>query len=159
VGGWYTLSDKFSLTSGTSGVYVSPNPANSLTGTPYDDVLIGSSENDVIVGGAGQDILTGNGGNDVFTYQAASDAGNTGDTITDFTSGDQLSVKALLNSVAYTGSNPLSDGYLGFSHSGNNTLVSFDPDGTAGLAPSTNLVTLQNFQGSLSYNSVLGALV
>jgi lysophospholipase L1-like esterase len=25
VGGWYTLSDKFSLTSGTSGVYVSPN--------------------------------------------------------------------------------------------------------------------------------------
>ena len=27
VGGWYTLSDKFSLTSGTSGVYVCPNPA------------------------------------------------------------------------------------------------------------------------------------
>jgi len=24
VGGWYTLSDKFSLTSGTSGVYVAP---------------------------------------------------------------------------------------------------------------------------------------
>lgn len=27
VGGWYTSSDKFSLTSGTSGVHVSPNPA------------------------------------------------------------------------------------------------------------------------------------
>ncbi|MDP4084384.1 MAG: hypothetical protein Q8934_07165 [Bacillota bacterium] len=27
VGGWYTLTTKFSMTSGTSGVYVSPNPA------------------------------------------------------------------------------------------------------------------------------------
>lgn len=27
VGGWYTMSDKFSLTSGTSGVHVAPNPA------------------------------------------------------------------------------------------------------------------------------------
>lgn len=27
VGGWYTLTDKFSMTSGTSGVHVSPNPA------------------------------------------------------------------------------------------------------------------------------------
>ena len=52
VGGWYTLSDKFSLTSGTSGVHVSPNLANSITGTPYNDVLIGSSNNDVILGGA-----------------------------------------------------------------------------------------------------------
>ncbi|ADL13022.1 DUF3794 domain-containing protein [Acetohalobium arabaticum] len=36
VGGWYTLTTKFSMTSGTSGVYVSPNPAT--LGEPSVDV-------------------------------------------------------------------------------------------------------------------------
>ena len=31
VGGWYSLTTKFSMTSGTSGVYVSPNPATLLS--------------------------------------------------------------------------------------------------------------------------------
>ncbi|GAB6139124.1 Ig-like domain-containing protein [Halanaerobaculum tunisiense] len=34
VGGWYTLTTKFSMTSGTSGVYVSPNPATLEANTP-----------------------------------------------------------------------------------------------------------------------------
>ncbi|MBM7556619.1 Ig-like domain-containing protein [Halanaerobacter jeridensis] len=33
VGGWYTITTAFSMTSGTSGVYVSPNPAT-IVGTP-----------------------------------------------------------------------------------------------------------------------------
>jgi hypothetical protein len=37
VGGWYTLTTKFSMTSGTSGVYVSPNP--DTQGTPSIDIL------------------------------------------------------------------------------------------------------------------------
>jgi hypothetical protein len=34
VGGWYTLTDKFSMTSGTSGVHVSPNPAATQPDNP-----------------------------------------------------------------------------------------------------------------------------
>ena len=36
VGGWYTITTKFSMTSGTSGVYVSPNPAT--TAQPAIDI-------------------------------------------------------------------------------------------------------------------------
>jgi hypothetical protein len=41
VGGWYTLTDKFSMTSGTSGIHVSPNPATqlaSISGSVYKDL-------------------------------------------------------------------------------------------------------------------------
>jgi hypothetical protein len=37
VGGWYTSTTKFSMTSGTSGVYVSPNPIT--IGEPFIDVI------------------------------------------------------------------------------------------------------------------------
>ncbi|MCA0983770.1 hypothetical protein LCL89_06825 [Halobacillus yeomjeoni] len=38
VGGWYTLTTKFSMTSGTSGVYVSPNPATIEENEPAIDI-------------------------------------------------------------------------------------------------------------------------
>jgi predicted outer membrane repeat protein len=193
VGGWYTTTTEFSMTSGTSGVRVAPPPQSnggvtfytniakvtaqepntgvvvtdtdsssffgingqSLQGTSQNNTLVGTSNNDYIVGGAGQDILTGNGGNDIFGYQALSDAG---DTITDFASGDLISILPLLNSVGYTGSDPLADGYLKVYQQGNNTVISFDADGNSGAASPVTLVTLENFQGSLSYDSTRGLL-
>jgi len=37
VGGWYTITTEFSMTSGTSGVYVSPNPATIVGNPPIVD--------------------------------------------------------------------------------------------------------------------------
>lgn len=42
VGGWYTVTDKFSMTSGTSGVHVSPNPAATQPPPPASATLSGS---------------------------------------------------------------------------------------------------------------------
>jgi parallel beta-helix repeat protein len=127
----------------------------SIQGTSQNNTLVGTSNNDYIVGGAGPDILTGNGGNDIFGYQALSDAG---DTITDFASGDFISVFPLLKSVGYMGSDPFADGYLKVYQQGNNTVISFDADGNSGAASPVTLVTLENFQGSLSYDSTRGLL-
>lgn len=44
VGGWYTLSNQFSLTSGTSGVYVSPNPATATMGTTLSATVTGQAD-------------------------------------------------------------------------------------------------------------------
>jgi hypothetical protein len=162
--GIFTSIAKVTAQNPNNGVVVTDTDASnfvsingqSLTGTPQNDVLVGTSNNDFIVGGTGADTLTGNGGNDIFAYQSASDAG---DRITDFASGDQLSVLPLLNSVGYAGNNPIADGYLKFSQSGNNKVVTFDADGTAGAASPITLVTLENFSSNLTYDSILGAIL
>ncbi|MEH2350839.1 MAG: hypothetical protein V7K55_23125, partial [Nostoc sp.] len=58
-----------------------------LRGGTGNDSLIGDAGNDVIVGGIGKDTLTGSSGDDMFIYQGLSDIG---DTITDFSKGDDL---------------------------------------------------------------------
>lgn len=51
VGGWYTLTDKFSMTSGTSGVHVSPNPK---TQEPLADLAVTKTDGvDTVTAGDG----------------------------------------------------------------------------------------------------------
>ncbi|MFN6579144.1 MAG: putative Ig domain-containing protein, partial [Aulosira sp. ZfuVER01] len=114
---------------------------NTLTGADGNDILLGQAGNDVLAGGFGSDKLTGGTGNDRFIYTSLTDAG---DTITDFELGkDQIVLTQLLNSIGYSGSNPIMDGYIKFAASGKNTIVQIDPDGLGGQL-STSLVTLQN---------------
>ena len=45
-----------------------------LTGSSFNDTLIGNAGANVLTGGAGRDLLTGGAGNDTFDYNAASDS-------------------------------------------------------------------------------------
>nr|WP_244329378.1 Calx-beta domain-containing protein [Tolypothrix sp. PCC 7910] len=114
---------------------------DSLTGGDGNDTLLGQAGNDVLTGGFGSDKLTGGTGNDWFVFTALTDAG---DTITDFEVGqDKIILTQLLSSIKYSGSNPITDGYIKFAASGKNTIVQIDPDGF-GSQLSLNLTTLQN---------------
>jgi Ca2+-binding RTX toxin-like protein len=126
-----------------------------LLGGDGNDTLLGGNGNDILVGCAGNDILTGGNGNDQFVYQALSDRGTAGDTITDFnTSQDQLVLTDLLGGLGYSGSNPLADGYLKFTQVGANTQVQIDQDGLIGGSNFNTLATLNNVNtGSLAIDT------
>jgi VCBS repeat-containing protein len=69
-----------------------------LTGSAFNDTLIGDSGRNVLTGGAGADTMTGGLGIDTFVYKAASDSafGNA-DTITDLSNGDKIDLSAIAN--------------------------------------------------------------
>jgi hypothetical protein len=56
-----------------------------LMGSDYADIIIGSDEDNILTGGLGADTMTGGAGRDTFVLR---NAGEGGDTITDFTSGE-----------------------------------------------------------------------
>ena len=111
-----------------------------VQGDTGDDTLNGQGGNDHMNGGAGADRMAGGAGDDVFVYTALTDAG---DTITDFNATDDLfELSALMTAIGYTGSDAVTDGYVGISQSGANTLVQIDTDG--GGDSFTTLATLEN---------------
>ncbi len=96
--------------------------AASISGGGGNDILIGSSANDTINGGADIDLLTGGGGEDAFLGTAAE---LSGDTITDFSTGDVITVN---------------DGVVGAITAtlvGNSLVI--DADGSAGPAAAFTL--------------------
>jgi len=112
------------------------------SGTAGRDTIVGSAGDDVIIGGAGADTLTGGAGVNVFVYTSTLDAG---DTITDFVPGkDFLDLRTLLQSLGYTGTDPVADGWVRFVASGANTSVQVDADGPTGSAVFRPLLTLKN---------------
>ncbi len=126
-----------------------------VVGTLGSDDLHGQDGNDVLMGGAGQDTLYGDGGSDVFYYdpgvfrevQAAQSnpALEIRDTIEGFETGpggDVLDLTALLKSAGYAGTDALADGYVSLGQDGANTLVSFDMDGSTGVAHSVVIAQL-----------------
>ncbi|MCW5319411.1 hypothetical protein GTQ43_39390 [Nostoc sp. KVJ3] len=126
-----------------------------LRGGAGNDILIGGSGNDILIGGADNDTLTGDSGKDLFVYQAFSDRGTTGDTITDFNKNDdKLVLTDLFKSLSYSGSNPISDGYLRFVQLGSSTQVKVDSNG--GADAFSTLATLNNFTAT---NLVIGSNV
>ncbi|MEH2313882.1 MAG: DUF4347 domain-containing protein [Nostoc sp.] len=138
---------------------------DTLVGSAGDDILIGGKGKNNLSGGAGNDILLvgnddvgdysgaseyndilyGGSGNDQFIFQTDS----TDNTIIDFNqSEDKLILTNVLKGEGYTGSNPISDGYLKFVQSGTATKVNNYFDGT--------LATLNNFTAT---NLVVGTNV
>jgi Ca2+-binding RTX toxin-like protein len=71
---------------------------DTLIGGEGNDKLLGGDGNDILDGGLGTDVYTGGTGNDIFRFSSPDDIGNierysysiSGDTITDFSSGDQV---------------------------------------------------------------------
>jgi Ca2+-binding RTX toxin-like protein len=125
-----------------------------LDGGIGDDLMIGGTGNDILVGGFGSDYLTGGTGNDRFVFASL---GEGIDTITDFSSTDDvLVVQTLLASLNYTGTNPITDGYIRGINSGSNTLVQVDTDGIGVSYSFSTLVTLNNFSASnFSQNNLI----
>lgn len=114
-----------------------------LNGLSGNDLLRGGIGDDTLIGGAGNDTFVGGTGSDVFLYQSLSERGTGNERITDFNSSqDILGLADLLDSLGYSGSNPVSDGYLRFNQSGANTQVRIDADG--GANSFTILTTLNN---------------
>lgn len=111
------------------------------------DNIVGTPGNDTITASTGRDTLTGGLGNDTFVYNRLTDAG---DIITDFTPGqDLLDFNGVMESIGFSGSDPLAAGYITFSQSGrNNTLVNIDADGSIGSASPRAFILLQNVQPS-----------
>ncbi len=131
---------------------------DTLLGGAGNDILIGVTGQNSLNGGAGDDILIGSGlsdtltggsGNDQFIYQVLSN----NDTITDFNqSQDKLILTDLFKSRGYSGSNPISDGYLQFVQSGTSTEVQFAYFGSTFYT----FATLNNFTAT---NLVVGTNV
>jgi len=103
---------------------------NILKSNNYASTLIGGDGNDILIAGRAANILTGGAGSDIFQFDSVP---NTAGRVTDFTVGtDMLDLRGLFST--YTGSNPVSDGYLSFSSDASGTQVFFDADaGGAGL--------------------------
>ncbi|MBE8952539.1 MAG: hypothetical protein SR1Q7_05280, partial [Quinella sp. 1Q7] len=73
--------------------------ANSIVGGTKNDSLNGAAGNDTLRGGAGNDTLTGGSGNDLFVYTAGKDV------ISDYASGDKISLGAAITATALSGDN------------------------------------------------------
>jgi len=116
---------------------------NLLKGREGNDYIYGYAGNDLISGGTGKDTLTGGEGVDTFLFQSES---GLGDIITDFTmgeGGDELKISPLLITLGYTGSNPLSDGWLQLEQSDTDLNINLDRNG-GGDSFHDTVVTLNN---------------
>ncbi|HZH05627.1 MAG TPA: Ig-like domain-containing protein, partial [Lautropia sp.] len=122
---------------GTDGAdsFVGGNGADVLNGGNGNDVLSGGNGADVLIGGTGNDFLTGGKGNDLFVFGAGSGQ----DQVTDFAKGDviQLSKGQFANFAALSGA---------ISKVGADTVIDLGGG---------NLVTLQNFGGTLAASDFL----
>jgi len=117
------------------------NLVKAIGGTSGRDVVGGTAGDDVIEGGPGADTLTGGKGRDQFVYATMLDAG---DTITDFTVGeDTLVLTRLLPAVGINSADPLGTGHVTCTTVGNNAIIGIDTDGRVGPIRSKPLVQLK----------------
>lgn len=124
---------------------------NIIDGTTNRDELTGTDEDDIITGGLGRDVVTGNAGGDTFVYSSLRDAG---DIITDFEVGiDKIDLTELLSSIGFVGSDPIAEGYVGFSSRGADTILSIDPDGSVGTASPRSLLVANDITPDLFNNA------
>ena len=128
---------------------------NNLIGLDGNDILIGNdgldqlyggSGNDTLRGGAGHDVLEGDAGSDTFDYDTPSDFDDERDTINGFTKGiggDVLDLRDLFDSIGYSGSDPVGEGYLSFNYIIDfGTIITFDADGSLGAGGAKDLAIL-----------------
>jgi hypothetical protein len=115
--------------------------SGTVSGTAADDAILLAYHNrkvdagdgdDIIISGTGRKTITGGGGSDRFAYASIDQRG---DILADFTPGtDQIDLSGLLDSVNYTGSDPIADGYVGFRSASGGSYLTFDLDGSSGNA-------------------------
>ncbi|GGA29480.1 endonuclease/exonuclease/phosphatase family protein [Okeania sp. KiyG1] len=119
-----------------------PTPGEVIEGTRRRDNLIGTDGDDRITGFRNRDVLTGGGGDDTFVYTSIVDAR---DIITDFEVGsDKIDLAEVLDGVGFVGVDPIADGYVGFRSRRGNTIVTIDPDGTAGKGRARSFLLVQD---------------
>jgi Ca2+-binding RTX toxin-like protein len=129
-----------------------------LTGTAFDDTLIGNTSGNALKGGTGRDILVGGGGADNFVYRAPTEGE---DIITDFSvndifrisasgfgsglvAGTALNTRASETGVFVSSADPTPRGSsANFLYNTNTGLLNFDQDGT-GPNTALALATLTN---------------
>ncbi|NJN74772.1 MAG: cadherin-like domain-containing protein [Limnothrix sp. RL_2_0] len=112
-----------------------------LEGTGGNDILTGTNADEIFIGLRGRDTLTGGSGKDKFVFTSTVDAG---DTITDFEVGSDLIVFTdLFESIGFEGLDPISAGVVGFLGSGDNTIITIDPDGIAGGARARSFLSVE----------------
>lgn len=137
VGGWYTSATRFSLTSGTSGVYVAPNTQNNNTTQTFPD--LGEAANFTLI--AGQK-LTINGTVCGNVANASATNGNGNATVTGTIDGD------LYADLASAPTGLTGNLFPGFPHSTYNSqpvqdqwfaISSAAPSGNPGSEPSAQL--------------------
>ncbi|HVA12435.1 MAG TPA: family 16 glycosylhydrolase, partial [Stellaceae bacterium] len=116
-----TSAPSYTVPAGVQGVQLTGSAAqtvtanalgDTITSNDYGSTLIGGTGNDTLIAGHGADTLTGGGGADSFVFNSL--PWNAGQ-ITDFTPGtDKIDISALLSAAGYTGSDPVTDGYVTF---------------------------------------------
>jgi len=143
----FNLSNPTNSTIGTSIASATiTNDDLTLVGTSGADTLTAYNENNTLIGNGGADILTSGSGYDQYVYNSLSDRG---DTITDFRVGqDKINLNALLTSIGYAGSNPITDGYVQFvattSGGVSATNILIDIDGSLGSTAAVQYILCQN---------------
>lgn len=101
--------------------------ANVLKGLAGNDVLRGFEGDDTLIGGAGADTLTGGAGNDRFVFDTA----ESGDVITDFSSGDLLDFTPMHLDLSFIGDAAFTAGGAGqLRYAGGVLSGDFDGNGT-----------------------------
>ncbi|MFM8332577.1 MAG: ExeM/NucH family extracellular endonuclease [Candidatus Methylumidiphilus sp.] len=114
---------------------------NAITDTGNVNILAGTIGRDRLTGLTGRDTLTGNIDHDEFVYTSVMDGI---DTLTDFTPNvDKIVLTGLLQGLGVNSANPLASGHVVCTASGTaNSLISIDPDGSAGPSPKRSMIVV-----------------
>ena len=146
----YTLPsgvENLMLTGTGSQVGIGNTAANVITSNGVLADLRGGDGNDTLVSMGGTETLTGGAGADLFRFDRMP---VNAAKVTDFVDGvDKLDLGNLLG--AYTGTNPLADGWVSFTIDASGTSVMVDIDGPTGAA---GFVTIAKLAGVTSVLSV-----
>jgi Ca2+-binding RTX toxin-like protein len=111
---------------------VSEAPVQTVTG----------AGNDILIGGQWAGPLYGGEGHDTFVFRSLAEKG---DVVKDFTPGeDILDLHQVMESIGYTGHDPVADKVVSFVAEGSGTAVMVAPHGAAGPAAPEQLVLLEN---------------
>lgn len=105
----------------------------------------------VINSGAGRETLTGTAAPDRFVYGSRFDGG---DTIVDFTPvDDKINLNGVLSEISYSGSDPITDGYLEFRERSGSAFVMLDIDGPSGPFRSRTLAKIEGVSSAQMNNA------
>jgi beta-glucanase (GH16 family) len=141
----YTVADgvtDVTLAGSAAQIVTANNLGDTIHSNDFGSTIIGGTGNDTLIAGHSADHLTGGGGNDTFVFNALPwNAGH----ITDFNvATDKLDLTGIFNSIGYTGTNPVADGYLSFVSDGaGNTQVFVNPHSASNPWP-TLVTTLDH---------------